>query len=159
MSIKERLFTMFLTMCFITTALVMLYALIHQIYYMNTGVRTLYPIKYHYKYALIACLCTLPSLVFINSENDTKKGYHLRILCHFLLTISAALFGTFHFFWGGIPTWSLLLQSTFFQAFLPGFTTIYGLAFFVNHRRQKKLGDELNLRIKMMQALEEAKKQ
>jgi len=155
MSFKERLVFMFLLMCVITTGFVAMYAIMFLILYHTAGTRQTYPIMYHYKYILVAFLCTLPTLVFIKSENSSKIGYRIRIGINFTLTISTAFFGTLHFFWGGITHWESFIRGFFVTVFTPLFSVLYFTALFVYHRRQTYLSNIINEKIRLMNELEE----
>jgi len=101
----------------------------------------------YYQYPLMALISVLPTVVFIGGDRVAKRNWNIRIGIHFVLTSIFTIYANIYFFWGWYG-WRGLFTGAFFYSFLPVFSLIYFGALFVYNRQQKKLGDELNERIK-----------
>jgi len=153
MTLKEVLKFMFLLTCVITTALVAIYSILYAIIYAITDIRFTWPVMFYFQYPATALISSLPLLVFIGSDDDSKRSHRIRLIIHFILTFVSTLVAMIKFFWSWDGWRNLFFESYELYLFLGLFSLIYAITFFVFYRKQKKLSDELNKKIQNLNTL------
>ena len=89
---------------------------------------------------LMAFLVTLPTLVFVNTENASHRSLIIRQIIHFLLTMGFMSVCLMLF------QWVILDMEAIIYAFL-FFFVVYLIGFIITFLHQKRVAEELNKRI------------
>ena len=150
MSLRRMVAFILLLACVITTIYLLYQAGLHFFLYQTTNIRVRIPIHELYRFPLFGIICTLPSLIFVNTEKTTKLGWNVRVILHFILTynftLSAIILlwgewrGWLHYLWLLIPGHYGLFSLIFLMIYLSALTTY--------NFQQKKLSQKMNERIK-----------
>jgi len=150
MTLKEISKVIFVLTCAITTVYILSISLFHHYFYTMFDLQLHVPISSLYQYPLTGFLSALPTLIFINSDQTSKTGWRIRLVLHFLLTITLTIL-SISLSWYGWHSWHYLLEFVtrgYFNVVFIIFMLIYIIAIYLFRRQQKKLSAQLNAQIK-----------
>jgi len=135
MTLKEAIKFISILFCVITTAQIIFTPILAII----NGTYFVMPVRYLYRFALVAFLGVFPTIIFVNTDRTSKKGWRIRAIIHFCLTL-ASVFGAIIYY-----NWMVHIRSFVLTGLL--FMSIYIGAWWVYNRQQRKLADQLNERL------------
>lgn len=151
MTPKRIITFMFILMCAITTIQIFWISMIHTYLYVTAGISHGIFLRHLYQYPFVAFSSTMPTLIFIHSDRATKIGWRIRLIAHFLLTVTFTILSTHVSFrqgWNGGRYLFEAIMGGEYNVILAVFAVIYIGAIGVFNYRQKKLGEKLTDRIK-----------
>ena len=132
MTLKEAIKFISILFCVITTAQIIFIPILVRI----SGADFLIRYRHLYRFALVAFLGVFPTVIFVNTDRTSKKGWKIRVIIHFCLTL-ASVFGTIIYY-----DWLAYIRSFVLTGLL--FMIIYIGAWLVYNHQQRKLAKQLN---------------
>jgi len=151
MTPKRIILFMLLLTCVITTIQILWISLIHSYMYASCTPPAWLTFRSLYRFVLIALLSTLPTLIFIDADQASKKSWTKRMMIHFILTLGIVVIGVDINFghWLGVNDFFRRLLAGDHNIILIPFSLIYIGAISIFNYQQKVLSAKMTSQLQM----------